>query len=114
MTGRGHWWKTLVSRQGRSKLDIEFPTNAPSPWKSQKARFPHSHSPDDGFPFLNQKEKTTPRALRALGLAGALFTKGAVLPHRATRPFQDHLVLESNVDFSIIFRLENAKNPTEP
>jgi hypothetical protein len=36
--------------------------------------------------------------------------KGAILPALAPLQFQDHLVLESKSDFSIILRLENARH----
>jgi len=34
MPGGGRRWKTLVSRYGEFKLDIEFPTVVHRPWKS--------------------------------------------------------------------------------
>ena len=52
MPGGGRRWKTLVSQSGACRLDIEFPPVAHRPWKSQTARFPHSHSAD-GFPSLS-------------------------------------------------------------
>jgi hypothetical protein len=58
MTGGGRRWKTLVSRYGSSKLDIEFPTAAPRPWKSPTTRFPHSHSAGCRFTYPNHKDKT--------------------------------------------------------
>jgi hypothetical protein len=64
MPGGGRRWKTLVSRYGSSKLDIGFPTAAPLPWKSPKARFPHFHSAGDGLTHINQEDKTKTHALR--------------------------------------------------
>src|SRR5580658_11361590 len=58
MTGGGRRWKTLVSRYGPPKLDIEFPTAAPRPWKSPTTRFPHSHSAGHGSTYPNHKDKT--------------------------------------------------------
>ena len=58
MTGGGLRWKTLVSRYESSKLDIEFPTAAPRPWKSPTTRFPHSHSAGHGSTYPNHKDKT--------------------------------------------------------
>ena len=67
MPGGGRRWETLVSQLRESRLDIEFPTVAHRPWKSPKARFPHSHSADDvpAFPFARKR-------LAAAELAGLI------------------------------------------
>src|ERR1017187_10816326 len=105
MPGRGRRWKTLVSRYGSSKLDIEFPTAAPRPWKSPTARFPHFHSADDGLTHINQEDKTKPAPFGRSGWSESR----KEIPVATRHPlFQDHLVLESNADFSLILRLENA------
>jgi hypothetical protein len=105
MPGRGRWWKTLVSRYGSSKLDIEFPTAAPCPWKSPTARFPHFHSAGDGFTHFNQENETKPAPF---GRSGWRESRKESVASRHPL-FQDHLVLESSFDFSIILRLENAQ-----
>src|ERR1035438_9658557 len=113
MPGRGRWWKTLVSRSRSPKRDIEFPPAAACPWKSPTARFPHSHSADDGLTHFKQENETKPN-LRPSGVpVGANSRKEIPVASRHPR-FQDHLVLESSVDFSIILRLENAPAPKEP
>ena len=60
MPGGGRRWKTLVSRYVSPKLDIEFSTAAPLPWKSQTARFPHFHSAGHGLTYSISIEKTKP------------------------------------------------------
>ena len=45
-------------------LDIEFPTVAHRPWKSPKARFPHSHTADDDSPFLSPAQTARPCGVR--------------------------------------------------
>jgi hypothetical protein len=59
-----------------------------------------STAPATVLPFFNQKNKTK----------AAPFGRSRKEIPAASRhtQFQDHLVLESNVDFSIILRLENA------
>jgi hypothetical protein len=98
-------WKTLVSRYGSSKLDIEFPTAAPCPWKSPTARFPHFHSAGDGFTHIKQEDKTKAHRPSGVPAEGIHERSSCRFSHH---PFQDHLVLESISGFSIILRLENA------
>jgi hypothetical protein len=52
----------------------------------------------------NKKTKPKPTPLQAFRLKRS--TKGTSVASR--HPFQDHLVLETKSDFSIILRLENA------
>ena len=56
----GRWTPVENSRlAGRAfRLDIEFPTVAHRPWKSQTARFPHFHSAD-GFSSLSLPQTKT-------------------------------------------------------
>ena len=90
MTGRGRRWKTLVSRYGSSKLDIEFPTAALRPWKSPTTRFPHSHSAGDGFTRIKQEDETKTYPLR----------------RSARRGSRTELLLETKSGFNIILRFE--------
>ena len=55
--------KTFVSQFWVVRLDIEFPTVAHRPWKSPKARFPHSHSAGDVSGFLFPFKRLAPVGL---------------------------------------------------
>jgi hypothetical protein len=49
------------------KTKLRFPTFPTAPWKSPKARFPHSHRADDDSLFSEtQNQDATARALRTL------------------------------------------------
>jgi hypothetical protein len=109
MTDGGRRWKTLVARYGSSKHDVGFPTAAPRPWKSPTARFPHFHSAGHGLIHFNFNQENQPQPM-PFGLWLEKSRKEIPVVSRRP-PVQDHLVLESNVDFSIILRLENARRP---
>jgi hypothetical protein len=101
MTGGGLRWKTLVSRYESSKLDIEFPTAAPHPWKSPKTRFPHSHSAGYGFTYPNHKDKSQTCALRAPRLAEIRERRNARSSDHRSLKFQAHPALESRSEFRL-------------
>ena len=98
---------------GSPSSTSSFPRPPLLPWKSQTARFPHSHSTATAaFPLFKSK---IPRALRARTKP----TKGAFPAARRCRfsgssrfgmklEVQAHLVLESKADFRLTSGLENA------
>jgi len=87
--------------------------------QKQVSHFPIPPRDDDsGFHFSKIKTKTT-----AFGRYGCNFAASRIEPSRSSSPsrkgnppasnaslFQDHLALETKVDFRIILRLENAVN----
>jgi hypothetical protein len=58
-TAGSTWIALLLNRSGRSlATTMALPaSNRYRPWKSQKARFPHSHRADRWFPLSKQKPK---------------------------------------------------------
>jgi hypothetical protein len=110
-------WKCRV-RGKRGKAKAAFPL-FPRPLGNlaEGARFPHSHSPawpgwksgkpKSGFPLFH----AAPATMTAIYLSSAPKTKKGDRPLRGlfTLVFQDHSVLEPELDFRIILRLENAE-----
>src|SRR3954466_2203152 len=86
MPGGRRRWKTLVSQLRELRLDVEFPTVADRPWKSPKARFPHSHSADDDSPFLSPAQTARPCGARLSDFISLGRQAPPESPRHAARP----------------------------
>ena len=82
MTERWKMWKTKK----------RFPTVPTVPWKSPKARFPHSHRPDGGDPCIEEKENAQRRPSGAKKTIKERSKFDATTYYPAP-PFQAHPVL---------------------
>ena len=120
----GPWkaWKTrgrfstLSTAPWKSRKPGEIPTfpqlrrGGMGKWKT-KTRFPtFPRTPGDynyGFVFTKPKDKEDTSA--AARLADPEFSGSFTIGNKCR--FQAHLVLESNLDFRLIFGLENAVTP---
>ena len=106
---RGPWkWRAVESKENQQQVS----PSSHRPWKSPKARFPHSHRPDgDAFasPFQPKQEHRTIRGPRPIRDSIQLSTSNRRAPSLRTSrhyPHQTARRLSSSSVLSVILTME--------